>query len=112
MYYSAEAQAKLEERKHLWSPELQARVEREWAELFRDVEAALDEDPASEKAQALAARWKSLIEQFTGGDPEIVKGLRNLYADRPNWPGAMQERIPNVGRLSEFIGKALRAGGK
>jgi hypothetical protein len=26
-------------------------------------------DPASPKAQALAARWKALVEGFTKGDP-------------------------------------------
>jgi DNA-binding transcriptional MerR regulator len=31
-----------------------------WADLFREVESSLLEDPASEKAQALAARWKEL----------------------------------------------------
>ena len=111
-YYSEEGKAKLEERKHLWSPELQARVEREWAELFRDVEAALGEDPAGEKAQALAARWRSLVEQFTGGDPEITKGLRNLYADRPSWPSGMQERVPYDQRLWGFIGRAMNAAKK
>jgi MerR family transcriptional regulator, thiopeptide resistance regulator len=111
-YYSEEGKAKLEERKHLWSPELQARVEREWADLFRDVEAALDEDPAGEKAQALAARWTGLVGQFTGGDPEIAKGLRRLYADRPNWPSGAQERVPRDPRLWDFIGRAIEAGKK
>jgi hypothetical protein len=31
-----------------------------WVELFRDVEAALAEDPAGEKAQTLARRWAEL----------------------------------------------------
>src|SRR5271167_718103 len=33
-YFSEEAKAKVEERKGLWSPELQERVTREWNELF------------------------------------------------------------------------------
>jgi len=39
-----------------WSPDQRAKVERDWADLFRDVEAALDTDPASAPAQALAKR--------------------------------------------------------
>lgn len=85
-YYSKEALAKLEERKALWSPEMQERVSKDWAALFKDIEASLDEDPASSKAQALAARWKDLIQRFTGGDPEIQKGLNAKYDDRENWP--------------------------
>ena len=74
-YYSEEAQAKLAGKRKEWKPEMQAEVTRAWTELFRDVEASLDEDPKSEKAQALAARWKKLVEGFTGGDPEVSRGL-------------------------------------
>jgi MerR family transcriptional regulator, thiopeptide resistance regulator len=111
-YYSEEAQAKIEERKQLWSPELQERVYREWQELFRDVEAALGEDPASAKAQALAARWKKLVEGFTGGDPQITAGLSKMYQDRSNWPGIMQQRMQpfNNKNVWEFIQKAFAAG--
>lgn len=68
-YYSDEAWAKIEQRKPAWSPELQERVSREWTELFRDVEAALGEDPGSERARALAARWTNLVEHFNRGRP-------------------------------------------
>lgn len=111
-YYSEEAQAKIEERRKLWSPELQERVSREWSELFRDVEAALGEDPTGEKAQALAARWKKLVEGFTGGDLNITAGLRKLYQDRPNWPATMQQRMQPFSnkKVWEFIQKAFAAG--
>ena len=83
-YYNEEAQAKIEERKQLWSPENQERWSKEWSDLFRDVEAALREDPAGEKAQALAARWKKLVEAFTGRDPQITAGLSKMHQDRTN----------------------------
>src|ERR1039458_8472971 len=91
-YYSDEAQAKLADRRKEWNPEMQAEASRAWSELFRDVEAALDEDPASEKAQALARRWRKLVEGFTGGDPEVSRGLGQAWADRANWPGAIKEQ--------------------
>ncbi len=111
-YYTEEAQAKIEERKQLWSPELQERVSKEWTELFRDVEAALGEDPASAKAQALAARWKKLVEGFTGGDPQIAAGLNKMYQDRTNWPASMQQRTQPFSnkKVWEFIQKAFAAG--
>ncbi len=37
-YYSEAAQAKIEKRKKLWSPELQERVTEDWNGLFRDIE--------------------------------------------------------------------------
>ena len=107
-YYSPEAQAKVEERKALWSPELQAKVSRQWSELFADIEAALGEDPAGPKAQALAARWRKLLEGFTGGDPEIQRGLNKMWADQDNWPDP-QRSYQIKPEIQEFIMKAMRA---
>ena len=111
-YYSPEARAKIDERKKEWTPELQAQVSKQWTELFADVEAALDEDPAGEKAQALAARWKTLVAGFTGGDPEIGRGLNKLYADRPNWPAAAKEQMAPFGnpKVWEFMGRVMKCG--
>jgi DNA-binding transcriptional MerR regulator len=109
-YYSPEAQEKVEERKKLWSPELQERVSREWAQLFADIEASLGESPAGAKAQALAARWRSLLAEFTGGDPEIQKGLNKMWADQADWTDAQARSFKINPEVQEFIMKAMRAG--
>lgn len=108
-YYSEEGRAKVEARKHLWSPELQERVSKQWSDLFRDVEAALGEDPASEKVQALAERWMKLVEEFTAADPDITQGLKNLYKDRPNWPAEPQEQMKQFSnpKVWNFIHEAI-----
>ena len=108
-YYSEQAQEKLAERSEEWNPEMQAEVTRAWNDLFRDVEAALDEDPSSQKAQALAARWRKLVEGFTGGDPEISRGLGKAWADRVNWPAGRKERTAAFAnpKVWEFIKKAI-----
>jgi DNA-binding transcriptional MerR regulator len=82
-YYSEEALAKLKEKQKEWTPELQEQSTKRWTELYRDVEASHDENPASPKTQALAARWAALIKEFTGGDPEITKGLNAVWKDPP-----------------------------
>lgn len=92
-YYSAEARAEIDARRQEWTPELQAQCEKDWRELFADCEAALDEDPASERVQALARRWRKLVEGFTGGNMEVVHGLRKLYADQANWPADFQQQM-------------------
>ncbi|HLH18829.1 MAG TPA: MerR family transcriptional regulator [Bryobacteraceae bacterium] len=94
-YYSPEARAKIAERGKDWTPEKQEESSRAWLELFRDVEAAIGagEDPAGSRAQALAARWRKLVEGFTGGDAEISAGLRKLYADQAAWPAEAQEQM-------------------
>jgi len=43
-YFCDEPKARIESREHQWSPELQERMNREWSELYRDVEIALGED--------------------------------------------------------------------
>jgi DNA-binding transcriptional MerR regulator len=109
-YYSPEANAKVEERKKLWSPELQEKVTQQWSELFADIEASLQEDPAGPKAQALAMRWKKLVEGFTGGDPEIQQGLNSMWGDTANWPAQPKRDYSIKPKIQEFILKAMKAG--
>lgn len=110
-YYNEGARAKIEKRKALWNPEMQAQVTKEWEQLFADVEASLGENPASAKAQALVARWRKLVYRFTGGDLEIQKGLGAMSADSANWPKAAQSyRVrPDI---QAFIVNAMKASEK
>ena len=91
-YHTDEAGAKVEARREEWTPELQERVSKQWMELIADVRAALGEDPAGPRVQALADRWTKLVEGFTGGDPEIAAGVARLYADQANWPASFQQQ--------------------
>ena len=108
-YYSEDAKAKIEERKALWNPELQAQVTAQWTALIADVTAALAEDPAGPNAQALAARWRTLVEGFTGGDPEVQQGLNKMWADKDNWPAENRDRFHIDPRVQEFIVKAMNS---
>jgi MerR family transcriptional regulator, thiopeptide resistance regulator len=107
-YFREEARPALEARKVEWTPELQARAEQDWSDLFRDVRLALDEDPASPKAQALVDRWNALLEAFLGGDTQLVHGVKALYADRANWPADFQEKMApfSDARVWEFYRRA------
>jgi MerR family transcriptional regulator, thiopeptide resistance regulator len=93
-YANEAAQAKMDARKGEWSPELQERVSKQWMELIADVQAAMDagEDAASSKAQALAARWKELVESFTKSDPDVTQAVSNVWQDRANWPEHAQQQ--------------------
>jgi DNA-binding transcriptional MerR regulator len=107
-YYSQEAQAKIEERKGLWSPELQERVTRDWSELVAEAEAALADGilPGDPQAQALVARWKNLINEFTGGNAEIQKGLNKMYADQANWQTDWKK--PYSDEVQQFMIEAMK----
>src|SRR5215475_12207004 len=108
-YFSAEARAKVAERQKLWSPELQAKIEKEWEQLYADAEACLGEDPAGPKGQELAARSFELINQFTGGDPEILKGVKAMWEDRANWKRDQMSEKFNKPTVQEFLRKAAEA---
>lgn len=106
-YYSDAAWAKLTARPEAERAQLYA----EWIALFRDAAAALDEDPASERAQALAARWLDLSQKSSGGDPELRAGEIKAWVDHNNWPAAMQQDIAHyhLDKVAPFIGQAMAA---
>ena len=58
---------------------------RQWAALLADVDGALADGvaPSSERAQALAQRWRALIQAFTKGDPQKHAEIVKFYADLP-----------------------------
>lgn len=105
-YYSEEARKEMEERPDQWTPELQEKVSQEWAALISDVKAAManNEDPASENAQSLAARWSELVGRFTMGSQAITEGLKKLYADQANWPATFEK--PYSDEVGAFICQA------
>ncbi len=104
-YYSDEAQAKLAARRAA-DPGEAERGQRDWAALIAEVEQAVREgvDPASERAQALAARWQALIASFTGGDRQVEAGLKRFYADQANWPSSFKK--PYSDEAGAFICRA------
>jgi glutathionylspermidine synthase len=102
-YYSEQALESLAKRQV--PAEVIEQAQRDWAVLIKEVEAALGEDPASAKVQALAARWRKLIEGFTGGNREVQAGLNKLYADQANWPATMKK--PYSDEVGAFMCQAM-----
>lgn len=107
-YYSAEAQREIERRAATIAPGVIEQAQRDWAILIKEVDAAVAAgiEPESDQAQALAARWSELLKGFTGGNPEIQKGLNKMYADRKSWPASMPK--PFSDEVQVFIAQAMR----
>jgi DNA-binding transcriptional MerR regulator len=107
-YYSEEAQGEIQKRAATIPREVIEQAQRDWVTLIGEVESAVaaGEDPASVKSQALAARWSELVKGFTGGNPEIQKGLNRMYSDRQNWPSTMPKPFSDA--VQEFIAKAMK----
>ncbi len=83
-YYTPEQLEQLEKRRETLGEEKITEAQREWPELIRKVEGQMKAgaDPADPAVQALAGRWKELVEQFTGGDPGIRESLGKLWKAR------------------------------
>jgi len=114
-YTNDAGRAKIAARRKLWSAELQERVSRQWIELISEVEAAVDrqEDPAGARAKELARRWKLLVEEFTGGDPDIAQSVKNVWSHRAEWPAEAQKQAQPfriTPRVWDFIRLAMGAG--
>jgi MerR family transcriptional regulator, thiopeptide resistance regulator len=107
-YYSEEAQREIEKRAATIPREVIEQAQHDWAILIKEVNALVadGEDPASDKAQALAARWSELIRAFTGGNREIQSGLNKMYADSSNWPTSMPK--PFGDEVQAFIVAATK----
>jgi len=65
-----------------------------------DAAALLDEDPASEKVQALANRWLALTIRARNGDSAVVQDSAKALLNGAQWPAALQARLAEF-RLEE-----------
>ncbi|HZS48280.1 MAG TPA: MerR family transcriptional regulator [Blastocatellia bacterium] len=102
-YYSEEAQKAIASRQV--PREVIEKGQRDWAQLIKEVEASLGEDPASDKVQALAARWVELVRGFTGGNPAIQEDLNKMYKDLTNWPSGFPK--PFSDEVQQFMCTAV-----
>jgi DNA-binding transcriptional MerR regulator len=82
-YYTQEQLDQLAARREALGEEGIAKAQQDWAELIAalDAEREAGTDPADPRVQELGARWRSLIEAFTGGDPGIKASLDRMYAE-------------------------------
>jgi DNA-binding transcriptional MerR regulator len=121
-YYTEEGWAKRNLLREQTSPQTREVYHQARKQLFLDVEAALDLDPASETAQLLTKRWVLLAEAASEGDPEIKAGAIKAWKDHQNWPLAEQVALfarygldssdrnlsmMRVEKVAKFIGQAI-----
>ncbi len=109
-YYTTEQQAELARRRDALGPEGMRAAGQAWADLIAEAEAerAAGTDPAAPRIQEIASRWRSLVEQFTGGDPDISEALGRMYHEE----GVERASRGAVsGDLMVYVGRALSVSG-
>ena len=87
-YYSPEGWEALRSKRAAMTPEQKMDAGARWRALLADVQSALDREvpPDSAEGRALVARWIRLGDEFTLGNPEILKGYQRLHEDESHWP--------------------------
>ncbi len=109
-YYTPEQLQEIQERGKQIGDERIRQGEAEWPKLIAEVRAEMEKgtDPASETVQELARRWKALLAEFTGGNPDIQKGLNKMYSQEPE----VRQKTGIDQKLMEYVGRAMAAGNK
>jgi DNA-binding transcriptional MerR regulator len=80
-----------------------------WRTLFRDIEASLDEDPASDHAQELLDRSTTLSQSGIDSDPALLRAVRNgfgkAWQSRDRWPRELQRRYSEfkIEQIARFL---------
>jgi len=110
--YQALLQGKIE-RLQAMSPEAKTQLKDQWTTLFKDIEHALDQDPASARVQQLADRWVTLLGAFApqGAPPDaqLLKRFGAAYSPGGDWPAGtrMPEGPMADRRIWDLMAKAL-----
>lgn len=108
-YYTPEQMEQMKQRREMLGEDHIRQAEAEWPELIAKVQAEMDRgtDPADERVQALARRWKELVEEFTGGDPGIAQSVGRMWQEETNIHGM---DTGNMRSLMGYVQKAWAAG--
>ena len=109
-YFTTEQLDTLRVRRESFSEQRAREVQAEWAELIPAVRAKMEAGaaPDSPEVQALARRWKTLVEEFTGGDAGISKAVMTMYQHEGP---ALQQQMGDIPtpEMFAYLGKANAA---
>lgn len=80
-------------------------LQKKWPELFRAIAECLSagHDPASDPAQALAARWRALVNESTGGDAALAQSVARMYKEQP----AARARVGLSDAVWDYVNQAF-----
>jgi DNA-binding transcriptional MerR regulator len=107
-YFSPDQLEALAARKAALGPEAIRDAEREWPVLIARVRAEMEKgtNPESPEVQALAGRWRELVQAFSGGDKAIEASLGTMFREEPD----MAEEQGLTPELFHYVRRAWEAG--
>ena len=106
-YYSPEQLEILKQRQELLGEERMQQAKVDWETLIAQVQAEMEKgtDPASEVVQVLVRRRQALIQEFTGGDPELESALNQMYEQGED---SVSDWDENNASLAAYMSRALQ----
>ena len=109
-YYTPEQMEQLAARREEVGEERIREAQQEWQDLFERYREEMEKgtDPASETVQALARKSRSLVAEFTGGDPGIHESLSKMYREAPDTPNRFGMNVDPA--VFEYMRRAGEAG--
>ena len=108
-YFTTEQLEVLRERRTNIPEQRMKEVQDAWAEIIPAVQRAMDAgiDPASPEIVDIARRWKSLVNEFTGGDPGIKQAVMTMYKHEGETLRQQHGAVPTP-PMFEYIGRAMK----
>jgi MerR family transcriptional regulator, thiopeptide resistance regulator len=108
-YYTPEQREELNARAAEIGEERIRQSQVDWQTLMDEVRAEMERgtDPADPRVQALAARWKALIEEFTGGNQGIAQSLGRMWKEETSIQGIDTTKTRELGA---YVQRAWDAG--
>jgi DNA-binding transcriptional MerR regulator len=108
-YYTPEQREELNARAAEIGEERIRQSQVDWQTLMDEVRTEMERgtDPADPRVQALAARWKGLIEEFTGGNAGIAQSLGRMWTEETNIHGV---DVAKTRELGAYVQRAWDAG--
>lgn len=105
-YYTQEQLEYLHEKRHSFGENRISQIETDWIELISQVSGEMEKgtDPTSKTVLSLARRWMNLMNEFTGGNPEIQKSLNTIY--KQEQPELVSRGIINS-EILDYISQAI-----
>jgi MerR family transcriptional regulator, thiopeptide resistance regulator len=108
-YYTPEQREELSARAAEIGDERIRQSQVDWQTLMDEVRTEMERgtDPADPRVQALAARWKALIEEFTGGNAGIAQSLGRMWKEETSIQGIDTTKTRELGA---YVQRAWDAG--
>jgi MerR family transcriptional regulator, thiopeptide resistance regulator len=113
-YFTPQQLETFKERREQAGREQLESMQETWAEVIALIRAEMEKgtDPADARVQALVPRWQHLVQESTGGDPNVQENLKRLWEEQGDNLAAKFGSKYDSRPIWDFINNAIAAAKK